>query len=83
MIFILITFAYLSFTWQVDLLTTSLGKALMVTMAVVWLIRAGTEVAFFHLGEDGAVWRVVLFVILAALYGLPVYFERVALNLSC
>ena len=71
-IFVLLAFAYLSVFHCRQLLTTALGTSLLTVIFFLWIIRAGAEVVFFRLGEEGALWRVFLFVALATLYLLPV-----------
>ncbi len=61
-------FAYLSIVHRADVLATRLGRYILFVIGTVWLIRAVAEVVFFGLGADGAVWRLVLFLVLSLIY---------------
>jgi hypothetical protein len=68
---LLLFFAYISiFQWQ-QLLKTSVGKALLLSIGSLWTFRTIAEIALFKIGVDGAWWRVFLFLIVAAFYLLP------------
>ena len=70
-ILILITFACVSFlTWR-DLLSTVLGRILLLSIGLLWSIRAYTEVTCFRIGVDGSGWRVFLFGAIAVIYWIP------------
>ncbi len=71
MVAVLCLFAYASlFHWR-DLTATGLGRALAFTIALVWLLRAFSEVAYYGIGVDGSPVRLALFLAIAALYGVP------------
>lgn len=76
MVFVLVAFAYLSIVHRTDLVTTRLGRSVLFLIGIVWLIRAVAEVVFFRLGADGAVWRLALFLVIAAVYLLPALAQR-------
>lgn len=69
---LLLFFADISiFQWR-ELLNTSLGKMVMLTMGSLWIFRTIAEVVLFKIGVDGAWWRVFLFLALAVFYLVPV-----------
>lgn len=76
MVFVLVAFAYLSIVHRTNLVTTRLGRSVLFLIGPVWLIRGVAEVVFFRLGADGAVWRLALFLFLAAIYLLPALLRR-------
>jgi hypothetical protein len=64
-------FSYMSiFQWR-DLLTTSLGKAVLLSIGSLWIFRTIAEIMLFKIGVDGAWWRVFLFGALAFVYMIP------------
>lgn len=68
---LLLFFAYMSiFQWE-QLLNTSLGKTCLLSIGSLWLFRAMAEIVLFKIGVDGAWWRVIMFLVVAALYLLP------------
>lgn len=70
-VLVLLFFAFASLvTWR-ELTTTRLGRSLVLCISLVWLLRATTEIVYFHIGVDGAWWRVLLFLALAGLYLVP------------
>lgn len=72
---LLLFFAHMStFQWK-ELLETGLGRTVMVSIATLWIFRASAEIFLYKIGEDGALWRVFMFLGAALLYLLP--FTRV------
>lgn len=68
---LLLFFAFMSiFQWQ-ELLKTAPGKATLLAVGSLWIFRSMAEIALFKIGVDGAWWRVLLFLIIAAFYLLP------------
>lgn len=68
---LLLFFAYMSiFQWQ-ELLQTAQGKVTLLAIGSLWIFRSMAEITLFKIGVDGAWWRVLLFLIIAAFYLLP------------
>lgn len=67
-IFLLFTFAYLSVFRRDELVESRLGRSFLVIIGVVWLLRAVSEIGFFRIGVDGAIWRLAIFLGLSGLY---------------
>lgn len=68
---LLLFFAYMSiFQWQ-ELLKTALGKTALLAIGSLWIFRSIAEIVLFRIGVDGAWWRVLLFLVVAAFYLLP------------
>ncbi len=63
--------AYLSFAHARALLTSSLGNALLVGIALFWFLRAAEHVWFFGLKSPVAIVFTTLFALLSALYAAP------------
>ncbi len=67
-ILVLLAFAYISlFHWRA-LLETALGWAVATLICLVWLVRSAAEIVIFQIGQDGAWWRLALFLVAAAVY---------------
>jgi hypothetical protein len=49
----------------------------------VWIIRSVAEIAFFRLGQDGASWRLAVFLALSALYLVPALFSSARRTGGC
>jgi hypothetical protein len=71
LIFVFVIFAYVSLAHSLELLTSPLGKSLLILMAVFWLIRSILQVVFFRLRHWGSVAFMVFFIAGAFLYGIP------------
>ncbi len=68
---VFVLFAYVSLA-QVDaLLTTPLGKSLLVFMALFWLARCVMQVVFFRLAHWASIAFLVFFFAGGMLYGIP------------
>jgi len=68
---LLLFFAYLSIAQWRELLTTSLGRTIMLAICSLWAYRAAAEILLFRIGVDGAWWRFFLFLALVAVYLVP------------
>lgn len=69
MVLVLVVFAYLSLFHRDELLSTHLGRIVLFMIGAVWLVRSLAEILYFQIGVDGASWRLVLFLLLALVYG--------------
>lgn len=68
---LLLFFAYMSiFQWQ-ELITTGLGKTVMLSISVLWAFRSAAEILLFKIGVDGAWWRFFMFLALSLVYLIP------------
>ena len=70
-IFLLLAFSYLTIAQTSRLVGTFLGRFVLFMIGTVWLIRSTTEVFVFRIGVEGAVWRLALFLTIAALFLFP------------
>lgn len=67
----LLVFGYVSiFHWR-ELMTTGLGRVIVLSICLLWILRTLAEVAFFRIGVDGAWWRVALFLVIVLIYMIP------------
>ena len=74
LIFAFIIFSYISLAHTSEILASSLGKSLLVLMALFWLARTIQQIIFFKL-QHWASWAfLLLFFTGALLYGIPAYF---------
>lgn len=71
---VFVAFAYISFVHTSDLLTTSLGRTLLIFMMLFWFARAIMQVVFFRLRHWGAVAFLVYFLAGGVMYGVPVMY---------
>jgi len=76
--FIFFIFAYISFMHTHELLSTGLGKSLLVLIASLWVFRAVQQVMFYKLKNKISVGLTCYFAAGALLYGLPVMFRASA-----
>ena len=70
--FVFLTFAYISLFHTTELLSTSLGRTLLVLVFIFWILRAIEEIVFFSLRKKISVTLLVVFVFGALIYLLPV-----------
>ena len=68
---VLLVFGYVSLFHRRDLLTTNLGKALAISIALFWLVRAVAEILYFRIGVDGSWVGVLVFGAIGFLYLIP------------
>lgn len=66
-----VIFAYVSLVHTRDLLSSSLGHSLLVSIALFWLLRAVQQVAFFRMRHWWSWALFLIFLLGAALYGIP------------
>lgn len=69
--FVFLAFAYLSFFHAPELLATSLGRALLLLVAVFWCLRAAEQLFFFGLRTPASVAFFAVFIAGALLYFYP------------
>jgi len=68
---LLLFFAFMSiFQWR-ELVSTGLGKLVLLSLSVLWVFRAAAEIILYKIGVDGAWWRLFLFLTLGLVYLLP------------
>ncbi len=67
----LLFFAFMSVFQSGELLKGTLGKTVLLCAGSLWVFRTVAEVVLFKVGQDGAWWRVLLFVALALMYLVP------------
>ena len=64
-------FAYLSLIHHAELLSTTLGRAVLLSISVFFFLRAMLQVVFFRLLHWGSVAFLVFFLVGGVLYGIP------------
>ena len=69
----LLVFASVSVFYRHDLLTTNLGKALCISIALFWLVRAVAQILYFRIGVDGSWVGVLIFGAIGFLYLIPLF----------
>ena len=69
--FTLLVFAFVSVFYRHDLLTTNLGKALRISIALFWLVRAAAEILYFRVAANGSWVGVLIFGAIGLLYLIP------------
>ncbi len=68
---LLLFFGYMSVFQHGEFLRSALGKTVLLCVGSLWVFRSVAEVVLFKVGQDGAWWRVLLFVALALMYLVP------------
>jgi hypothetical protein len=69
--FVFVIFAYISLAHSNELLSTSLGRSLLMLIAVFWFARAMMQVAYFKLQHWGSLAFLLFFLAGGLLYGIP------------
>ena len=69
--FVFVIFAYISLVHSNELLSTSLGRSLLMLIAVFWFARAMMQVVYFKLQHWGSLAFVLYFLAGAVLYCIP------------
>ena len=69
--FVFVIFAYISLMHSTELLTTHLGKSLLMSITVFWFFRAILQPMFFKLKHWGSVAFMFFFLAGGVLYGIP------------
>lgn len=71
LIFVFLVFAYVSFFHSTELLTTGVGKVLLLANALFWLGRAIEQIFFFGLRKTVSIMMFAIFLVGAAIYIYP------------
>lgn len=69
--YIFLLLAYLSLVHAKELLSTSLGKTLLVGISIFWFMRAAEQVFFFGVKHPASLGVFVAFLAGGVIYGLP------------
>ena len=69
--FVFIVFAYLSLVHTYELYLTTLGRSLLLSISVLFMLRAIMQVVYFRLMHWGSRAFLVLFIAGGLLYGIP------------
>ena len=67
--FIFAIIAYISFTYTDDLITTELGRSLLLLISMLWVFRAALQVLFYGFKHKASIGLTFYFLIGALLYG--------------
>lgn len=70
---VFVIFAYISLVHTSELLSTPLGKSLLVSMALLWFARSTMQVIFYKLKHWSSVAFLIYFLAGGLLYGIPQY----------
>jgi hypothetical protein len=71
LVFVFTMFAYLSLIHTAELLSTTLGRALLLSISVFFFLRSILQIVFFRLLRWGSVAFLVFFLAGGVLYGIP------------
>jgi len=80
--FVFLIFAYISIFHVAELLTTGIGKTLLLLIAVFWFLRAIEQIVFFGLKKKRSMTLFAVFVIGAMIYLYPVIVGFEAASIS-
>jgi len=69
--FVFIMFAYLSIFYRAELLSTGLGRAVLLLISVFWILRAVEQIVFFGLKSRLSIGMFLIFLTGAFLYSFP------------
>ena len=69
--FCFLIFAYISFFHLEELLTTSIGKALLAGITIFWLLRAVEQIIFFGIKHWQSIIFLLVFAVGTILYAVP------------
>ena len=69
--FVFVIFAYISLIHSEELLITSLGRSLLVFIALFWFARSAMQVVFFKLKNWRSIAFLFFFLVGGVLYGIP------------
>jgi len=70
--FVFLIFSYISIFHSTELLTTRLGKSLLILISAFWVLRAIEQIIFFSLRKKISVIFFIIFIFGALIYILPV-----------
>lgn len=73
--FAFVIFSYISLVHTNELISTHLGKILLILMALFWFARAVQQVVFFKLKNWVSMAFLVFFIVGAALYAVPAIYS--------
>lgn len=73
--FLFFVMAYVSFFHVAELLTTSLGRTILASVAIFWILRLIEQVIFFGAINRLSILLILLFLIGALLYLLPLFWN--------
>jgi len=73
LIFVFAIFAYISFFHTSELLSTSLGKTLLMLIGLLWLFRAVLQIIFYGLKNKISFMFFIYFILGGIIYLFPVF----------
>ncbi len=71
LIYVFIGFAYLSFFFNRELISTRLGREILMFISVFWIMRAGEQKIFFGLRDKVSIALFIFFLCGGIIYLLP------------
>ncbi|MBA2621926.1 MAG: hypothetical protein H0U87_12060 [Acidobacteria bacterium] len=74
LMWVFLVVAYISFVHADALLTTALGRAILISIALFWLMRAVEQIVFFKLTSKISAAFSAIFLLGAAIYFIPFLF---------
>jgi len=69
--FVFVIFAYVSLAHPAEMVTTELGRSLLLLIAILWYLRAAEQVVFFGLRKPLSIVFFVLFLVGGSLHAVP------------
>ncbi len=73
--FVFLIFAYLSLFHTHELLSTDLGRSVLILISIFWFFRAIEQVVFFTLKKRLSLLLFMIFILGGFLYGVPVVYD--------
>lgn len=73
LIFCFLIFFYISVFHTSDLLTTGLGKSILICISIFWLFRAVEQILFFKLKDLVSAFFLIFFICGAVIYLIPLF----------
>ena len=74
LIYVFIGFAYISFFFTNELISTRLGRQILLFIAVFWIMRAGEQKIFFELRNRVSIALFIFFLCGGVIYLLPLIY---------
>lgn len=72
---VFVIFAFISLAYTEELLTTSLGRALVILIALFWLARSIQQIVFFKLAHRASRAFLLIFLTGSLLYAIPALYS--------
>lgn len=80
--FTCLIFAYVSFFYRKELISTSLGRAVTASIGIFWILRAANQLIFYGVTAPDTPFWVVFCLIVSLFYMIPTLGKRLAVSPS-